>query len=199
MTGQRVPWMDWKPVTGENAWANLIGPVQTAHLRLRSTGAPWSFDLPEIQLALRALTAFEAMQSDIGALYYAPAGTYHAAPGAVSTENCISSFAGLRMLKAALVATNDTRAAPFIVRVGNLMEAVTTYMQLVAFDESVGVFVQGGVYNTGDQTWSPENTFAVDVQTWGISVFAAEIDQVRGWSFPFRSPFAHAHWSCVDL
>src|SRR4029079_13693464 len=28
-----ISWADWKPITGENAWAFLIGPLQAAYLQ----------------------------------------------------------------------------------------------------------------------------------------------------------------------
>lgn len=33
LSGKQVQWMDWKPITGENAWAGLIAPVQVSALR----------------------------------------------------------------------------------------------------------------------------------------------------------------------
>lgn len=59
----------------------------------------WSLDMPEVQLALSTLTTFEAMLSPMGAIYYAPQGTYNATRGSISTENCASTYAGLRMFQ----------------------------------------------------------------------------------------------------
>ena len=65
---------DWKPITGENAWAFLIGPLQVAHLNY-GKGAAIPFDDLALQNALDVLPTFAALQSAVGAVFYAPAGT----------------------------------------------------------------------------------------------------------------------------
>src|SRR5690606_25418938 len=73
----KITWTDWKPITGENAWAFLIGPLQAAHIHYivdrKERFVP--FKELAVQNALNVLPAFAAMQSDIGGVYYAPAGT----------------------------------------------------------------------------------------------------------------------------
>jgi hypothetical protein len=105
-----VAWSDWKPITGDNAWAFFVGPLQAAYIHFvlghRQRFVPFA-DL-SVQNALAALPAFAAMQSKSGGIYYAPSGTLQNAGDAavdahfVSIENNLSLFAGLRILRATL-------------------------------------------------------------------------------------------------
>jgi hypothetical protein len=106
----RVAWSDWKPITGDNAWAFFVGPVQAAYIHfvlgLRQGFVP--FEDSSVQNAVAVLPAFVAMQAKCGGVYYAPSGTQRNAgdtsvePGFVSIENNLSLFAGLRTLRATL-------------------------------------------------------------------------------------------------
>ncbi len=73
----KVTWTDWKPITGENGWAFLVGPLQAAyiHFIIGQKSAFVPFRDPAIQNALDILPTFAAMQSTSGGVYYAPAGT----------------------------------------------------------------------------------------------------------------------------
>ena len=106
-----LSWSDWKPITGDNAWAFLVGPLQAAYLHyIVDRGDKCvPFAEPSVQNAISVLGAFAAMQSAAGAVYYAPAGTLQNQGGAsvspyfVSIENNLSLFAGLNILKSTLV------------------------------------------------------------------------------------------------
>jgi hypothetical protein len=105
-----VSWSDWKPVTGDNAWAFFVGPLNAAYIHfvrgLRERFVPFG-DL-SVQNAVAVLPAFAAMQSKCGGVYYAPTGTLQNAgtgtvnPYFVSIENNLSLFAGLNILRATL-------------------------------------------------------------------------------------------------
>lgn len=105
-----ITWTDWKPISGENAWAFLIGPLQAAYLHhiveRKNNFVP--FDDIAVQNALAMLPTFAAMQAPLGAIYYAPAGTVRnqgdelVDPHEVAVENCISLYAGLQLLRATL-------------------------------------------------------------------------------------------------
>src|SRR5205814_3249353 len=73
----RIVWTDWKPVTGENAWAYLLGPLHAAYIQyvvgLKEKCVP--FEELAVRNALGILPAFAAMQSALGAVYYAPSHT----------------------------------------------------------------------------------------------------------------------------
>ena len=70
----RISWTDWKPITGENSWAFLIGPLQAAalHYRIDQPGHYVPLEDPALDNALRVLPTFALMQSSIGGVYYAP-------------------------------------------------------------------------------------------------------------------------------
>lgn len=107
-----ISWTDWKPFTGENAWAFLIGPLQAAYIhfvegkKLRYV----PFDDIAVQNALQVLPTFAAMQSSIGGVYYAPSGTVRnqglelVDPFEVAVENNASLLAGLQILRDTLLA-----------------------------------------------------------------------------------------------
>jgi len=105
-----LAWSDWKPITGDNAWALLLGPLQAAYVHFVAGlgGRFVPFGDLAVQNAVAALTAFAAMQARCGAVYYAPSGTLQNAGGAtvdphfVSVENNLSLFAGLGILRATL-------------------------------------------------------------------------------------------------
>ncbi|MES3007926.1 MAG: hypothetical protein V4751_09165 [Pseudomonadota bacterium] len=108
----KVTWRDWKPITGENAWAFLLGPLQAAYLHYlvdqKKDFVP--LDDPALRNALAILPTFAAMQSPSGGVYYAPAGTVgnqgaqSVNPYEVSVENNFSLYAGLIILRSTLQA-----------------------------------------------------------------------------------------------
>ncbi|MBA3535301.1 MAG: hypothetical protein H0T84_01630 [Tatlockia sp.] len=69
----KTTWADHKPLTGKNAWAQLIGPLQAESLLNEGTILVTS---PALMNAMNTLTAFSLMQAGIGAFYCAPSGTY---------------------------------------------------------------------------------------------------------------------------
>ncbi|MCL1980826.1 MAG: hypothetical protein FWG62_07110, partial [Proteobacteria bacterium] len=117
-----ISWTDWKPITGENSWAFLIGPLQAAHLQfvLGHENGHVPFREQAITNALAVLPAFAAMQSPLGGVYYAPQGTVAnqgdelVDPWFVSVENNLSLYAGLRLLETTLIVTqkHDTTLTP---------------------------------------------------------------------------------------
>jgi hypothetical protein len=161
---------DWKPIAGENSWAAVIGPVQTAWIKNGGV-VPW--DAPELKLALSILPAVEAMQSSIGAIYHVPSGTHGKHPRDISNENNVSMYAALRMLRAALrphAALPQARRE--IERIDALMRRMEEYFRTYLFDRETGTFHQGGFWLGGKFIASGD--FAVDVQTWGLAILGAE-------------------------
>lgn len=102
-----VSWQDWKPITGENVWAFLIGPLQKALIQYHAQACVPIID-PAVQNALAILPTFQKMQSRIGAIYFAPEGSMQNADGTslskytVSVENNMSALAGLLLLRKVL-------------------------------------------------------------------------------------------------
>jgi len=126
--GAQMDWPGWAAVTGEEAWAAFLGPMQVAYNQ--SQGQPgWStltapVDVPALmENASRALHAVQLMQnSATGALYrqVMPVDAKDPSQGfGVSTENNWSMYAGLGFLERALM---DYQAA------------VPAYRSVLAFD-----------------------------------------------------------------
>lgn len=207
----RISWSDWKPITGENAWAHLIGPLQAAYLQyvVQMGGRFIPFRELAVQNALQILPAFSAMQSALGAVYYAPSGTLSndkdepVDPYSVAIENNFSLYAGLNILHSTLQAelthdktlSNDDRKRiqsalqqiHAMTSGGQLPDGRTTQGLLSFFKEAAwheGEFLQGGIANDPKRNspWVPTlRPKAVDVNTWGIAALgAALIDEWHG-------------------
>ncbi len=205
----KVTWTDWKPITGENAWAFLLGPLQAAHIQYLSNQKKTFVPLHDLALqnALQVLPTFAAMQSPSGAVYYAPAGTVGnqgdqlVDPYEVAVENNFSLYAGLNILRTTLQATlahdKNLQAAEraainealqlsaAMINGGTIGTKRTTRGLLAFFKNSAwhqGEFVQGGRADDPTRTnaWVPNlQPKAVDVNTWGIAALGAQ--QIDQW------------------
>jgi hypothetical protein len=199
-----ITWPDWKPITGENAWAFFLGALQLDTWQYQSQGYI-PFKSESIQNALYVLCAFSLMQSSIGAFYYAPGGSEgnSGAPvpvGEISVENCASSLAGLTILKQVLEITLGQDPSLSAVDQAKLKAGINiicimiwggiapygrtagllSFFKNYAWNASKGVFYQGGVYT--NNAWTPtEEPQAVDVNTWGLTVLGPQtLDQWFG-------------------
>jgi hypothetical protein len=211
-----LSWSDWKPVTGDNAWAFLVGPLQAAWLHhvLERGGKYVPSSEPAVQNALAGLGAFAAMQSAAGAVYYAPAGTLGnqgggaASPYFVSIENNLSLFAGLNILRETLrrEMSGESLAAPAQGRLANALRLIDTmiaggrlpdgrrtrglkeFLRDHAWRD--GEFVTSGFANEpgGEGDWRPTpEPRAVDVNTWGVAALGAkQIDAWFGFGAAYR-------------
>lgn len=226
----RINWTDWKPVTGENAWAYLLGPLQAAYIHyvvgLRGKCVP--FEELAVRNALEVLPTFAAMQSPLGAVYYAPSNTAKndgdevVSPHVVSVENNFSLYAGLQVLGATLQSelTHDThltaddkgriRGALALVRTmingGPLPNHRMTAGLLSFFRNSAwngSEFVQGGLANDPAQNtpWVPVlRPRAVDVNTWGVAALGADrIDEWFGLGAAFRIWSEVKNWGAYGV
>ncbi|WP_448872521.1 hypothetical protein [Desulfobulbus propionicus] len=216
-----ISWTDWKPITGENGWAFLIGPLQAAQLHYQVDGPDGYVPLHDMALdnALKILPTFAAMQSSLGGVYYAPAGTVAnqgtelVDPSFISVENTISVYAGVRLLAHVLrttltrqpdISADDRHRLEQGLRLceamqqGGTIDGRTTRGLLSFFRHQAwreGEFVQGGWTDKpgSAQPWQPSTgTKAVDVNTWGVAALGAStIDQWFGFGA------AHANWQWV--
>lgn len=218
----RVTWTDWKPITGENAWGFLLGPLHAAylhHVRSEHKGFVPFNDL-SVQNALAVLPTFAAMQSQIGGVYYVPAGTLSnqgdqfTNPYQVSVENNASLYAGLRVLestlRAALAGEKDLGKSEKE-RVNSALTTIDAMInggQVNKNKPTAGLlnffrvyawrnneFVQGGLANDPNEsaTWVPAlKPRAVDANTWGIAALGAK--QIDRW-FGFGA--AYKNWQQV--
>jgi len=172
-------WNDWRPVAGENAWTSFTGPLQTAFLRANRNANLISDTSSALRLAISMFKTFQIQQMPNGAIAYAPWNTwdqYNLALGATaSIENSASTLAGVRMLLYILQNNQNTQFKAQIPQIQDFITKITNFIRS-AYDPSVGYFLQGGSY---DSNWvfqwnrDPESTFAIDCQTWVISVLGA--------------------------
>jgi hypothetical protein len=216
----RITWTDWKPIAGENAWAFLIGPLQAAYIHHVISGQDAFIPFREraVQNALAILPTFAAMQSTIGAVYYAPAGTIGnegdrpVDPHQVSVENNFSLYAGLRLLRWTLQAalTRDTALAD--AEKATITDALALIDVMIAggrhakvgkdgrtkgllsfFRDAAwhnGGFVQGGLADDPAQTreWVPTTT-PLAVDVQTWGIAALGAKEIDGW-FGFGASYA---------
>jgi len=172
-------WNDWRPVAGENAWANLLGPLQVAYKVANGDANAIDDNSSAFKLASQILTAFEIMQMPNGGIAYAPYNTYDegnpALGGTGSVENAASSLAGLRVFLQLLQNKSNTQYKSLIPRLQAVITKLTDFIK-AAYSPSLGYFHQGGTYDkSGAWKWNTDaaSSFAVDCQTWVISVLGA--------------------------
>lgn len=197
----KITWLDWKPITGENAWGFFIGPLQTAYLQSQVSGQQYvPFASTAVQNALGTLTALRAMQSSLGAIYYACKGSLGNTgdqpvnPYEVSVENNASALAGLVIFQqiledelahqTSLSSDQKQQVQTALAEIQAMIHGGSTpqgaqtngllsFFKNNAWDASNGIFYQGGDANNPSKpsVWVPTSEpKAVDVSTWGISV-----------------------------
>jgi len=223
----KISWTDWKPFTGENAWAFLIGPLQAAYIHYveGKKGRFVPFDDIAVQNALAVLPTFSAMQSNIGAVYYAPSGTVRnqglelVNPHEVAVENNASLLAGLQILRDTLqaqLAHDDKLDRADVAAIHAALACIhvminggkikgekffderTTAGLLAFFRQHAwlnGEFVQGGIVNANG--WQPTRSpKAVDANTWTISVLGTKrVDAWFGFGASYRVWQQIKQWS----
>eukprot|EP01130_Rhizamoeba_saxonica_P011434 TRINITY_DN4753_c0_g1_i1.p1 TRINITY_DN4753_c0_g1~~TRINITY_DN4753_c0_g1_i1.p1 ORF type:complete len:547 (-),score=121.50 TRINITY_DN4753_c0_g1_i1:35-1675(-) len=176
-------WNDYKPVLGENSWANLIGPLQTAYIQYGSAkGIPQSSTY--LIIAINFVKSLEKMMiPSVKASYYAPHNTFSfdgMAEFQISTENNISLLAGLKMLLKIFQEKNiylDMQP-----QIKKYISEITSYVKS-AYRSDYGYFSQGGTYDFKSKkfAWVKEPYFAVDCQTWAMTVLGPQlVDQWFG-------------------
>ncbi len=188
-------WSDWKPIIGENAWAQLLGPLQ-AELILNN-GTKISSNSKALINAMNSLDAFSAMQAGIGGFYYAPGGSLgNQGPiekGEISLENNFSTLGALQVFKTILDKTEQTSAVIEAKRKVNVMlnggttvnnfetVGLISFIYNGSYDKKRGVFyTHGTAVNPSSQNdWKPDTTgspagAAVDINTWGTSALGVK-------------------------
>ena len=171
----KITWLDWKPITGENAWAFFIGPLQAIMLKQASLGQNFvPFSSVAVQNALGVLLALRSMQSELGAVYYACKGSLGnqgdqpVNPYEVSVENNASALAGLMIFQKVLQdelsyendltpdqknqvqgALNQIHAMIYggLTPQGLQTKGLLSFFQNCAWDANGGIFYQGGDAN----------------------------------------------------
>ena len=175
----RLHWVDWKPVAGENAWV-VMAAMQLYYKKYcnsDTTICDSPADSIELRLSEELARAAILLQSECGGIRMAPMGTFRSLDtkeqglftknnwwyNHISTENNISWYSALRMLYK-VTGRSDYKKA---------MEGIEKYMHFV-WDPDQGFFHQGA-YEVNGQ-WMPfRDNFALDVQTWGLACFSPKI------------------------
>ncbi|MCP5470295.1 MAG: hypothetical protein H7A36_07330 [Chlamydiales bacterium] len=210
----KITWQDWKPITGENAWAFFIGPLQAAYLQNEGQYVPFRSDA--VQNAVGALYALRCMQSEIGAIYYACKGSLGnqgdqpVNPYDVSVENNASALGGMLIFQQILedelaheqLSSSDKAAVQqTLAEIKSVIHGGTTpqgkqtkgllsFFQNEAWNSSAGIFYQGGDANNPQlgTNWKPTTEpKAVDVSTWGVVVLGQpQIDAWHGFGTAYN-------------
>jgi len=183
-----IHWNDWKPITGENVWGAILGPMQVLLVRNCSHVKQFK-DLDsapaEVQLAVSILPAAESLLSPLGSMYHCPLGTKMFPPDEdeetnVSNENNFSAWASFKALLFILenfyIGSGDevlNHAKELLST--KLIKGLETWFQkhlLPAKIAGENVVSQGGhVTFGGDYHYQKgDQAFAVDCQTWGMLV-----------------------------
>jgi len=166
-------WNDYRPVLGENAWTNLILPLQVAYMKYGGTSRIPQNSV-ELSFALDFVLSLQKMYIiQIFAFYYAPHNTYSqdgTAEFQVSTENNVSLLAGLKMLLQVLQTLNIYPTEQGII--STFINDILIFLRS-AYRSDLGYFDQGLMYYAQNHSISWNKGFAVDCQTWTISVVGA--------------------------
>lgn len=186
-----IIWNDWKPITGENVWLAIIGPLQMLMFDHNFTVPKFTSlkDAPDrVVFALSVLPALKALASPAGAIYHCPKGAQlfpadDSEETNVSNENNFSALAALRMLKTILAngtaGSNDEDLSKAKADVDKLIDGIESYFKTQALSGPLNVtnrrvFYQGGhaPFEGGFHPvpFSDSQGFAVDCQTWGTAV-----------------------------
>jgi len=143
---------DWKPITGENVWATILGPIQA--LALKTNGnltnttcgnyfvkpqvwCDWkTFDTtpPSVQLSISILPALLALQTDLGSLLHCPFGAQIYPPDPdegenVSNENNFSGFASLSVLQAVFKNYTNSSSDPVLTWASQSTDTLVTGLE----------------------------------------------------------------------
>jgi len=178
--GQPWTWNDWMPILGENAWIHLIGPLQAAYI---STGSIAGIPRNIIDYAVNFLPSLQIMQiPTLGAIYYAPHNTFgtdNKLGSEISTENQVSTLAGLLILKQILQSQQIyPEKIPII---DGIIAGIKLYL-MASFDTQNFYFRNGGGWDLNRKAITWYNDFAVDCQTWTMTVLG--YDRVNSWFGP---------------
>lgn len=200
-----VTWDDWKPISGENIWGLINGPIRAWTIAHPAPQTLTPSD-PEYMLAINVLGAFQDMQSkSTGGIYYVPSGTLGNTgstpvnPFQISTENNASALGSLKALQNALPASDPNQAA-----IRSIMAGILNYFKNFAWNPTSQLFYTSGIENYDSSgrfigftpSPSPEapGPEAVDVNTWGVAALTPSL--VDTW---FGVGTAYAIWQKVKV
>jgi len=171
-------WNDYKPVLGENAWSNILAPLQVATIAFGSINAIPADDMA-FKLALNFVQSLSSMvEAQTGGIYYSPKNTLldpHTDAGFnLSVENNSSLLAGLKALLHIFRIRNLYNE--WVPQIISLITGIEKFIK-ASYDPSLQYFRQGGTVVNGNFQWN--NLFSVDCQTWLMSVVGPR--KINGW------------------
>jgi len=185
-----IHWNDWKPITGENVWGAILGPMQVLFLKNCShieKFATWATAPFEVQLAISILPAAQALQSPLGSMYHCPLGTKMYPPDDeeetnVSNENNFSAWASFQSLYIVLdnyYTGGDPDLDAAKQTVGKLIKGLESWFATYLLPAPINgknVISQGGHVTFDGQYKFQEGAqaFAIDCQTWGLLVLGSK-------------------------
>jgi hypothetical protein len=181
-----IHWNDWKPITGENVWGAILGPLQNMFIKNCSNIVKFnSFKTApyEVQLAISILPAATALQSPLGSMYHCPEGSKMYPPDPdestnVSNENNFSSWAAFKALSFifdTFYTGGDTVLDNAKSQTAKLVKGLDSWFATNLLPIPIAgenVVSQGG-HVTFAGEYKPQGgdqAFAVDCQTWGLLV-----------------------------
>eukprot|EP01062_Namystynia_karyoxenos_P046672 TRINITY_DN3502_c0_g1_i1.p1 TRINITY_DN3502_c0_g1~~TRINITY_DN3502_c0_g1_i1.p1 ORF type:complete len:787 (+),score=207.98 TRINITY_DN3502_c0_g1_i1:77-2362(+) len=178
--GHEWTWNDYKPVLGENAWANYLGPLTVSYIA--GGKSPSAVSGSAMTLATNLLVGLRSMRvGDLGGYFYSPHNAYFRsnmnAGSTVSIENQASLLAGLKAFRWVL-ASKGSSYHDLWCEVDDMIAGLEKFI-LSAWNPTKKFFRQGGTYDPKTKTFqwvqgdSPE--FAVDCQTWVSTVLGPEL------------------------
>ncbi len=152
------------------------------------------FLIEGMQLALPFLTALETMQiKKLGAIYYTARNVYDKNDPKIgstfSTENQISTLAGLQMLHEIISKSSNTSLKGELGRIESLAGGIKAYLR-AAFKPELGYFSQGGSFDALTETvhWVPEPFFAADCQVCVLASYR-QVEEKGVYSSNFANDF----------
>ena len=207
--GALMNWPAWNVITGEEAWAAFLGPLQVA-FTLNQGRPGWSAANSPLQVsalignACRALHGVELMQNTVTGGVYREVGSPDASgpgTGAASVENNLSLYAGLGFLERALedlraslpdpaqtldFDLNEAHSATRRIRKGIraflMNKARVWHAPGTPFADPAAIpfgFFLQGTTGLGGAATGVTSAFATDVQTWGIATILADRELER--------------------
>jgi hypothetical protein len=175
-SGASTIWQDWKPISGENAWA-VIAAGHYLYKKYYDSAAR-VFTVPDtssvLKLAKEIARCAMFLQADNGGIRMGPIGTFHPQGNSfyyyeISTENNASWYSAFSML------FKITGEAKY----GEARDRIASYIKW-AYNASDSCFSQGAHFD-GAQ-WQRNNDFAFDCQSWVILSLGA--DSLDAWLGP---------------
>jgi hypothetical protein len=207
-----IHWNDWKPITGENVWGAILGPLQAMFIKNCSHVPKFGTfkDAPyEVQLAVSILPAANALLSPLGSMYHCPEGTKMYPPDPdeatnVSNENNFSSWAAFKAFAFVLdyyYTGGDTVLDMAKTSVATILKGLDSWFanHLLPIPIAGQNVVSQGGHVTFAGAYEPQGgdqAFAVDCQTWGLLVVGQKRFDA---AYSSRGITAYTVWQAAKL